>query len=141
MTRPRGAPRKDTEPRIEAICEVLRRGVARRPAAEAAGVAYSTMRKWADDDPAIAARFEQAESEAQVRLLDMVRRTALTAGPNTWQAAAWILERRWPEHYGRKERLEISVDVMAEAKKIADELGLDVADVVAEAEAILSGNR
>ncbi len=55
-----------------------------------------------------------------------------------WQAAAWWLERRRREDYGL--RVGVSVNVRDRAKAIADELGLDVDELIAEAERIVGGD-
>jgi hypothetical protein len=52
-------------------------------------------------------------------------------------AAAWWLERRRSEEYGRHEKLELTVRQQAE--RIAQEQGIDVEDLIAEAEAIARG--
>lgn len=80
----------------------------------------------------------QAEAEAVWHMLEVIRRAADKALPNTWQAAAWLLERRHPDVYGQRARVEVSRDIREEAALLAAELGLDPADVLAEAETILS---
>ncbi len=55
-----------------------------------------------------------------------------------WQAAAWWLERRRREDYGL--RVGVSVNLRERAQAIADELGLDVDELIAEAERIVGGD-
>lgn len=107
-------------------------------AARAAGCSKDTIRRRLQRKPAFLARVEEAEGQAQQMLLNLVLGAAAKKLPNTWQAAAWMLERRWPDLYGQRNRIEISLDVRREAKRIADELGISVEEVLAEADAILA---
>ena len=49
---------------------------------------------------------EKARAEAEARLVLLVHKAAQE--PRTWQAAAWLLERRDPARWGRVSRTEIS---------------------------------
>jgi hypothetical protein len=77
---------------------------------------------------------KKAESEAEVR---MVAHVLKAATDGTWQAAAWWLERRRPTDYGRRDRVELTIRQQAE--KLAAEMGIDAAELIAEAERIVSG--
>ncbi|PZC52328.1 hypothetical protein LH53_05795, partial [Mesotoga sp. TolDC] len=46
----------------------------------------------------------KAEGEAIARNIAIIQRAAQDG---VWQAAAWFLERRYPNDYARKERLDI----------------------------------
>ena len=68
---------------------------------------------------------EKGLADAMMQALDMVQ-SAMKDGK--WQAAAWLLERRWPEKFGRQ-RHEITgadggpVEVQTdEAQKVKDRL-------------------
>ena len=83
------------------------------------GVARSTWRLWlrrgrreaerlardpkAKPDPGEAIYLEFSDAikrglaEAEMRAVSCI----LNAAPQHWQAAAWVLERRWPQHWGR----------------------------------------
>jgi transposase len=87
--------------------------------AEATGVHRSTIYSWVERGEAdvdagldtIHARFAQAftkaQAEAQVLLVGMVRAAAVRGD---WRAAVWMLERRFPEQWGRKAVVEIVVE-------------------------------
>ena len=63
-------------------------------------------------------------------------RLVFDAAPSDWRAAAWWLERRRPEAYGRHARPEADIRVLAQ--RLADGEGLDVDELIAEAEAIMA---
>ena len=57
--------------------------------------------------------------------------------PPDWQTDAWHLERSRPETWGRQQRVAVRLTMDAAAKKVAEELGLTLAHVLAEAELLL----
>lgn len=97
-------------PHIEArICEALRLGMTYRHAASYGGVTYQTLLNWrkraeAGDSGFIefVGAMNRAEGEGAMLLLLLIR--AAAEQPRNWRAAAWILEHRWPEYYGRPYR-------------------------------------
>lgn len=95
------------------IVEAVELGVTWERAADAAGIGASTLREWrqrgeADEAPfaAFVAALKRAEGDGVARALRTIRQAAESG---TWQAAAWLLERRYPADYGR--RVESRVDV------------------------------
>jgi hypothetical protein len=104
---PRGRPRKDPADYLPRLCLALELGSWRWLACKFAGVSYSTFRTWmvageaADADAAMQAfvrRIHQAEATAAVRDLARIHEAAA----HDWRAAAWLLERRFPESYGKQ---------------------------------------
>src|SRR6516164_6430384 len=91
-----GAPSKKTPARMEAIIRRVSLGMTRTKAAAYAGVAHVTVLRWAQEDPVFAAKLEAAEAGVQRRLLERLDTITEHPLPNTWQAIAWKLERRWP---------------------------------------------
>jgi hypothetical protein len=54
-------------------------------------------------------QLRQEVEQAQGQLIQGLASTILLAGRNgQWTASAWLLERRWPEFFGRVERQEVS---------------------------------
>jgi hypothetical protein len=90
------------------ILDLLRKGNYRKTAAAAAGITYQTFLNWIHraDEPfaSFAQGVFQAEAEGEVALLRRVQRAARTDVAN----ARWLLERKYPEHWARKERVELS---------------------------------
>lgn len=94
----RGAPDKHTPERVERIITAIRMGATQRLAASYAGVDEDTIIRWRKVYPEFADAFKTAEGEASVGWL---RKIEEAADGGAWQAAAWKLERRYPDEYGR----------------------------------------
>jgi len=120
--------------RLPALLEALRTGNTRNAAAALAGIGHGTLYRWLED-PTIREQAEAAENEAEGYYLARVHEAS--ADPKNWAAAAWWLERRRHEHYGRRDRVEMQIDVRREAERIAAADGLDADAILAEAERIL----
>ena len=132
-----GRPSKFTPERVEAILDALRGGCSRMAAASAGGIHYDTLHDWLAKNPEFLREVEKAESLAEANYTAVVFKAAAT----NWQAAAWWLERRRFRDYARRDRVDVTVDVRHEAERLASEFGLDAADVLAEAERVLSESR
>lgn len=63
------------------------------------------------------------------------------AARDTWQAAAWWLERRYPDEWGRKDRITVQAMVENEAQRLVEEFGMDKAEAQAEVERIIANSR
>ena len=98
MARPRS---KMTEDAIEAIMRGIRLGLHPDRAAMAAGVKPSTMRMHKKANPEFLTRLKEAEAEAERGFLSRI----LQHTQRQWTAAAWVLERRWPERWRRRDGL------------------------------------
>ena len=98
----------DTQSRV---CEAIRLGATRELAAAAAGISASTLYRWLADDGDRYLEFSDALKAAEAEgALDALRCIQAAAGSGKWQAAAWLLERRHPNGYGRRQAVEL-VDV------------------------------
>jgi hypothetical protein len=93
-----GRPTKLDDLLAKRICDSVAAGNTRRCAAQAAGIAYSTLKEWVrrgdeGEEPfaAFLARLEKADGEAEER---HVRNIETAAARGSWQASAWWLERR-----------------------------------------------
>lgn len=101
---PGGRPTKYNAVVVEAIVSALKAGATYEHAAAAGGVSYQTFNEWRKDLPEFSEAIKAAEGEAARLLLGKIQ---AAASDGTWQAAAWILERRWPEQYGRQVRAQV----------------------------------
>lgn len=96
-----GRPRSEMD---DATCEMIVRcvslGFSPNRAAQAAGVKPSTMRSRIARDEGFASAVEKAGAGAEMDLLARI----IGHSERAWVAAAWILERRWPERWARRDR-------------------------------------
>ena len=78
----------------------------RSGAAAMADIGKATFYRWLDDDETLRDAVQKAESVAESRYLSRVTKAAMEG---TWQAAAWWLERRMPEHYSLRNLSKVEV--------------------------------
>ena len=98
-------PYKMNPERTKRIMDAIKVGATYDLAAKYGGITYRTLRKWLtqgeneDSGPCreFFDAFMKAEGEAGIRWLAKIE----AAANETWQAAAWKLERRYPRDYGR----------------------------------------
>lgn len=97
---------------IEKILCNLRRGTSFEGACEAAGIARQTAYAWlkaADRGDERYYGFRdailQAQGEAEELLVTLVRKAAEY---RSWQAAAWLLERRFPARWSRRSEVALA---------------------------------
>lgn len=81
------------------LLAALESGATLRMAAAAAGVSEDTLSRWRKTRPGLQAEMDQAEAQGAVKALEQIR---AAAQGGAWQAAAWMLERRYPNEYGRR---------------------------------------
>jgi transposase len=110
----------------EKILRYLRLGSYVETAAAAAGIARDTFYDWMKrgakgEKPykAFAEAVDQVMAESEARDLAII----LKAAEKNWTAAAWRLERRFPDRYGRHDRTKIDakIDVEGKVEVAADE--------------------
>lgn len=121
-------PTKLTKETQERILQAVQAGNYLETAAQFAGIDGSTMRRWLQKGEGEGApepyrtfytALKSARASAEVRSVALIQ-TAASNG--TWQAAAWYLERSYPDRWGRT-RVEVTgadnapirVDVDSEA--------------------------
>jgi hypothetical protein len=107
---PPGRPAKFTPAVQERLLTVIRLGAYRNAACDFAGITPETLRIWLRRGEAEGAgpywefctALKQAEAAACIKALGTIR----LAMEQNWQAAAWFLERKRPQEWGRRERHE-----------------------------------
>lgn len=107
-----GRPSKFTEDVRTSIIDSLKAGSTYDQAALVAGIAPSTLYDWKakgeSGEPEFSEFLEEiktAEAKGDLDLLKRIRSASID--PKFWTAAAWILERRHPETWG-KQRIDIN---------------------------------
>jgi hypothetical protein len=118
------------DPRVVTLLNAISLGNSRTDAAAFAGIHRDTLYDWLQN-PTFSDALEKAEAEAKVRAVSHIIRAAQGG---TWQAAAWWLERRYPKEFGRREQVDVQLDVQKMAERLAAESGLEPAAILAEAE-------
>ena len=112
-----GRPTNLTPALTAAVADLLREGVTRAAAFASVGIAPSTGAEWIrrgedrDDRPGgdlyatFAAQVRAAEADHEGRMLALID-SAAAASPADWRAAAWILERRYPERWSARRQID-----------------------------------
>jgi transposase len=100
-------PRIPIEPYIEKLCQAILVGATYKLAALYAGISEDTFARWRQrmrtaraGTPLARLRERLREAEAQAALHWLAQIQAAAA--EDWHAAAFMLERRYPESYGRQ---------------------------------------
>lgn len=108
--KPIGRPTKLTPDVQEIVVKAIRSGATHDIAAMAAGIHRDTFYDWKSRGEAgepiysdFSDALKTAEAQGALNLLERIQ--SASEDPKYWPAAAWILERRYPETYG-KQRIE-----------------------------------
>lgn len=134
---------------LERLVTALQAGSYREQAALHAGISVSTFYRWmkegeaaeADEIPASKSRareireaVQNAEASGELHLLATIK----AAAPKSWQAAAWILERKYPNKWGRFDRVEHSGKVIVPdvAVPSSDVARVEIAKILEDAGAL-----
>ena len=104
---------KLTDDLINEIAALIREGNYIETTCRAVGISSQTYRTWKKRGEAatsgIYRRFfeaiDQSEAKAESRYLGVIKDAA---NSKTWQAAAWYLERKYPERWGRRQFTDIT---------------------------------
>ena len=107
-----GRPNKLTSETQEKLVKAVAAGNFYEAACTYAGVDYSTFRRWMQEgEAAPSGKFREfcdaitrAQAEAELAAVQCIQQ----AMPDDWRAAVAFLERRHPDRWGRKERIEHS---------------------------------
>lgn len=111
----RGRPSKFTEETKAKVVQALRGGNYRNVAAQYAGISHATLRNWLKNgqDPEnypdyaeFLEQVEKAEADGEVASLALIRRAA---SDGNWNAASWMLERKSPERWGKRDMTKIEL--------------------------------
>lgn len=118
---------KITEDLIKIICELKGKVMSNKDICMAVGIHEATLYRWLNKPSArlhrvLSEEFKKAEARYKQELLDTIRGAAL-AKRQYWTAAAWLLERKYPDEFGRPETRKTAVE-SEDAPKIV--LGVEV---------------
>lgn len=113
-TKKRGRPNKLTIEMQNKLCAYIAEGQYITTACRLVGVDYATMRRWIlqgeQDMSGKFYEFQEAISQAEALAEAERVKLILQAGKyDDWKANAWYLERKFPEKWGRKDRIDSHV--------------------------------
>lgn len=108
-----GRPSKYTPETVAVILEALGKGATHELACQAGGISHQTFAEWMRLYPEFLDGIKRVEAEAAQRWLAFIEASA----PKEWQAAAWLLERRYHQSYSRR-----TMDKTVQVQITADEL-------------------
>ncbi|WP_367356694.1 hypothetical protein [Mesotoga sp.] len=105
---------KLTHVMIERASQLIVAGNTREHTAQALGIHRDTFSHWLTRGKKdskgpykeLYDAIDKAEAEAVARNVALIQ----SAAKKSWQAAAWWLERRYPQHFGKKERTEVEMN-------------------------------
>lgn len=95
---------KYTPETVDKLTQAIRLGATYQLACNYAGIGVSTFHDWLNAKPEFSQAIKEAEGKAAVLWLGKIEQAA---SDGNWQAAAWKLERRYPDMYGRN-RVELT---------------------------------
>ena len=108
--KPIGRPRTVmTDEAKEAIVRTVALGIWPERAAQMHGVNASTMRNERRRCPAFATALKEADAKAEAS----VHAKILRHMDSQWTAAAWMLERRWPQRWRKRDETTIKTGMTA----------------------------
>lgn len=104
---------KLTKQLIKKACQLKAKGYTNVQICQACGISESIFYAWqqegGDREQPLSAELveglKKAEADKQAALLAMIEEH----GQQHWQALAWLMERQWPERFGRVDRLQAEV--------------------------------
>lgn len=117
---------KLTAERRRRLLDALSRGHHRTTACALAGINDRTLRTWlrrADDGDPRYAELARSVREAEAGTEEIHLGRILSAGVEDWRATAWWAERRFPDRWGDRVRIELAgalEEIMAAAKEALD---------------------
>lgn len=105
---------KLSKERIESVCKYIKLGLPQKVAAAYSGINEATFYRWMErgesNPKSMYGEFceavKRAVAESEATLVANIRLAANKTA--SWQAAAWMLERRFPDRWARIEKREIS---------------------------------
>jgi transposase len=106
---------KRTSQILAAICDLVKQGLSVRRAAEHLKVHHSTVGAWRSQDPQFGADLAAAEAQFIQSQLEIIK---AAAKKGSWQAAAWMLERRLPAEFSQPQ-VQLNMPVEVEHKELS----------------------
>lgn len=94
---------KFNEATIDRLCDLLERGMNKKDAAAMAAIDESTLYRWERKNASFASRVEASLLRYKEKLIGVMNVAAVKDG----RLALKILERRWPNDFGKHQKIEV----------------------------------
>ena len=91
---------------VDALVEILSKGISITAACGYVGISRGTFYKWIKEYPEFDLAIQGSNFELEARLVTKIE----DHGEQSWQALAWILERRLPQEWSLKRELDLNVN-------------------------------
>lgn len=85
------------------ICDLISKGVPFAAAASGSGIHISTLHRWRKEREEFCEMIDQAVGVSEARLI-----TEISVNED-WRAKAWVLERRFPDRWGKRDKVDLNV--------------------------------
>ena len=95
---------KRTAETCNKICEAIANGNTHKTACALASVSTVFFYEWMNDDANFSNTVKEAEATSEAFHVEQIRK----ATSSTWQASAWMLERRNNPEWGRKDKIDVT---------------------------------
>jgi hypothetical protein len=110
------------------VCAILATGGSRGVAANYVGCSADTIRRTADRSLEFREALARAESQHEIQVLQRIQEA--TKKDTHWRAAAWVLERIYPDRYAtRKPRLLTAAELSETLDRFAELVAEHVSDI------------
>lgn len=101
--------RRLTKEDVAEAARMKRSGVMHKDIAAYIGVSEYTFSRWlnhpkTENQRQLAQAMKKAEVKRKQNLLAVIQRASVEGKNPSWQAAAWLLERQYPDEFGRRDR-------------------------------------
>jgi transposase len=97
-----GRPSKYTLAIAARICREVRKGSSREAAGALAGISAATLYDWQHRFPEFSEGLKKADAQLEATCVRSIRQAG--QNPRNWTANAWLLERKFPQRYGKVDR-------------------------------------
>ena len=101
-----GRPTKYVPEIIEKILNAIAVGAPFTHACNYAGISFETFNEWRKQYSEFSEQVKEAEGKAVIGWLARIEQAAKDGN---WTAAAWKLERRFPEDFGKRDKIQVDV--------------------------------
>lgn len=122
-----GRPSGLNAPMLDLLCAIIREtGASDSAAASRAGVHPSTVSRWKRDCPSVAILLRAAREDFRQAQLSVIFAEAAAGHARSWRAAAWLLERIFPEDYAPRAKERALFQEQHEAALAREEEGSEL---------------